>query len=155
MKTFLVMLAALLPFTASADFRPGRVRTDAAATLKIDYATGVYKGTVKTASLKALITDGVQNITGYTLVLDGQAISFRVKSTKGDGSCGITQEAYLNEITTGEAQVSLTVTDMSVAMCERMIRGIWEVTLTNTDITSGKVSTLVLSGNPERYMHTL
>jgi hypothetical protein len=152
-KAFLLMIAALLPFTASADFRPGRVRTSAAAELKIVSATGVYAN-VKSAKITAQVTDGVRDYTSYALTLDGQADSYRVVSTEG-GFCGKTQRAFLDAFTTGEAQINLEVVDYSTATCERVIPNIWEVTLTSVSINDGSVSELRLSGNPEHFMLTL
>jgi hypothetical protein len=153
MKALLLLMAALLPFTASADFRLGRVRTAAAAELKILSATGIYQN-VKSAKISAQVTDGVSDNTSYALTLDGVAQSYRVVSTEG-GYCGKTQQAYLDAITTGDAQVNLTVVDFSGATCERVINNLWEVTLTSVSIQDGSVSELTLGGNPEYFMLTM
>ncbi|RZA08507.1 MAG: hypothetical protein EOP11_04650 [Proteobacteria bacterium] len=154
MKALLLLVAALLPFTASADFRPGRVRTAGKAELQIISATGVFAG-VAQANLSAQVTDGERDFTGYSLTLDGKALSFRARGINRRGQCGITQEAFLNEITTGDAQVNLTVKDFTGATCEIVVNHIWQVTVTSVSIQDGSVSTLVLGGNPEYFMMTL
>jgi hypothetical protein len=117
-------------------------------------ATGVFAG-VTQASLSAQVTDGERDFTGFSLTLDGKALSFRARGINRRGQCGITQEAFLNEITTGEAQVSLTVKDFTAATCEIVVNHIWQVTVTSVSIQDGSVSTLTMGGNPEYFMLTL
>lgn len=154
MKALLIALVAILPFTANADFRLGRVRTSAEAELKVLNATGKFAGKAHTAKITAQVQDGVQNYVSYTLTLDGANYHFRVVNTDG-GYCGVTQEGLLDAFTTGEYQYDFSVTDYTTATCERVINNLWEVKLSVTSILDGKTSTIYLGGNPEHFMMTL
>ena len=157
MKALLLILATtLLPFTANADFRAGRVRTSAEAELKVLNATGKFAGKAHTASVTAQVQDDKQGYVSYTLTLDGAKYHFRVVSTEGEkGGCGITQEGLLDAFTTGEYQYSFSLTDFTTASCERVINNLWEVELSVRSINDGSVSTIYLGGNPEYFMLTM
>lgn len=149
----LVLALALIPTLVFADFRPGRVRVEAAADMQVLAATGLYQG-VKKVKLVSLVEDG-KGLVGYKLSVDGREMNFPLSKAERDTGCGAKSEAVLKEEVTVAANTVLFMNDMTNAMCERVINHIWEVKVETRPFHSSQVSTLILGGNPEHFALTL
>jgi hypothetical protein len=153
MKLVLLALAALIPLTSNAEFVPGRVRTGAVAEMKVLAANSGIKN-AKSIKLSAHVTDGVGGFTGYTLTVDGNPTNFAIRKVENTG-CGRVTSTILADITTGENQVQLTITDYSQALCEIPVPYLWKAEFNVREISSGVESKAILGGNPEYLMLTL
>jgi hypothetical protein len=153
MKTALFALLALIPALAQADFRDGRVRPAAVATMEVVSATGIYKG-VRSADVTSFTADGRQGIVAFAVEINGQVFNFNVNGVRKTG-CGDTYTGRLNTMQ-NSLNSTLTLKDMSAALCEIVVHNIWQdFTITTTNTQTGQVSRLVLQGNPEGLMRTM
>ena len=155
MKVFVLALLALIPAVSHADYRPGRVRATAVATMKVVEATGIYKG-IKSVEMAALSQDDRQGYVAFDVKVSGRATRFAVAQAELS-ECGDTYAANGLE-TLGMPLVSkLSFKDMSRATCELVVTNLWEkVTIITVDRANpGSASRLVLQGNPEPLMVTM
>lgn len=148
MKT---LFALLLLFTSAyADYQPERLRPIAIAVMDVRLATGSFAGT-KEALLTEYYEDG-KGIVAYELSIDGKKMKFDVVKYK-QTKCG----DHVTAKFAGHDSVSLTLADMSEALCDILVVKLWTAKIEAIDAGEPErvtTSSLHIEGNPEFLTQT-
>lgn len=154
MKTWITyaLVAICTATTASADYRPGRIRPSARAEMEIREATGIFAG-VRQVRLTENRQDD-KGVVSYRLDVDGKTLGFEVVRYQPSG-CGTKVEAKHLAVEGNTAAGQLQLKDMRAALCEIVVRSTWEASIVLENNAKQEISRLVIEGNPETLVHTL